>query len=114
MTIGQPSPLYRGPEGGSGWGATCHANGGFYASWCINRKADGGLELPAKIVQQRLGHSSIMMTMDIYGHLFPSDDDGAALAEAERALLGNADAPRLSGTAGASSGSRRGLGHLPG
>ena len=66
-----------------------HALRHFYASWCINRKADGGLELPPKIVQQRLGHSSIMMTMDIYGHLFPSDDDGAALAEAERALLGS-------------------------
>jgi integrase len=43
----------------------------FYASWCINRKVDGGLELPAKVVQERLGHSSIMMTMDVYGHLFP-------------------------------------------
>jgi integrase len=64
-----------------------HALRHFYASWCINRKADGGLELPAKLVQQRLGHSSIVMTMDIYGHLFPSDDDGAALAEAERLLL---------------------------
>ena len=27
----------------------------FYASWCINRKVDGGLELPLKIVQTRLG-----------------------------------------------------------
>jgi hypothetical protein len=43
---------------------------------CINRKVDGGLELPAKIVQERLGHSSIVMTMDTYGHLFPSADDG--------------------------------------
>lgn len=65
-----------------------HALRHFYASWCINRKADGGLELPGKIVQQRLGHSSIVMTMDTYGHLFASSDDGAALAEAERALLG--------------------------
>ncbi len=60
----------------------------FYASWCINRKDDGGLELPAKIVQARLGHASIVMTMDTYGHLFPSQDDGAELASAERALLG--------------------------
>ena len=59
----------------------------FYASWCINRKADGGLELPAKVVQERLGHSSILMTMDTYGHLFPRGDDGAELANAERALL---------------------------
>jgi integrase len=42
----------------------------FYASWCINRTADGGLGLPAKVVQERLGHSSIMMTLDVYGHLF--------------------------------------------
>jgi integrase len=60
----------------------------FYASWCINRKADGGLELPLKIVQHRLGHKSIHMTADVYGHLFPSGDDGAELAAAEKALLG--------------------------
>jgi integrase len=60
----------------------------FYASWCINRKEDGGLGLPLKIVQHRLGHSSIQMTADIYGHLFPSEDGGAELAAAQRALLG--------------------------
>lgn len=60
----------------------------FYASWCINRRADGGLELPAKVVQERLGHSTIAMTLDTYGHLFPSGDDGAELEAAERALLG--------------------------
>jgi integrase len=64
-----------------------HALRHFYASWCINRKADGGLELPPKIVQARLGHASIVMTMDRYGHLFPSNDDGSELAGAERALL---------------------------
>src|SRR5262249_2443331 len=31
----------------------------FYALWCINRKANGGLELPPKEVQVRMGHSSI-------------------------------------------------------
>jgi integrase len=60
----------------------------FYASWCINRRADGGLELPAKVVQARLGHASIVMTLDTYGHLFPRGDDEAELAAAERALLG--------------------------
>jgi integrase len=60
----------------------------FYASWCINRREDGGLELPAKVVQHRLGHSSIVMTLDRYGHLFPSKDDGSEMAEAERALWG--------------------------
>jgi len=58
-----------------------------YASWCINRKVDGGLELPPKTVQQRMGHASIAITMDVYGHLFPSGDDGAELAAAEMALL---------------------------
>jgi len=48
-----------------------HALRHFYASWCINRKVDGGLELPPKLVQERLGHATITMTMDVYGHLFP-------------------------------------------
>jgi integrase len=60
----------------------------FYASWCINRRVDGGLELPLKLVQARLGHASIQMTADRYGHLFPRGDDGAELAAAERAFLG--------------------------
>ncbi|MDX0199080.1 tyrosine-type recombinase/integrase [Sinorhizobium meliloti] len=64
-----------------------HALRHFYASWCINRRKDGGLELPPKVVQERLGHSSIMMTMDVYGHLFPRSDDGDEMAEAERAFL---------------------------
>ncbi len=63
-----------------------HALRHFYASWCINRRKDGGLELPPKVVQERLGHSTIAMTMDTYGHLFPSDDDGQEMAEAERAF----------------------------
>lgn len=60
----------------------------FYASWCINRQQDGGLGLPAKVVQERLGHSSITLTMDVYGHLFPRGDDAEELAAAERSLLG--------------------------
>ena len=65
-----------------------HALRHFFASWCINRREDGGLELPAKVIQERLGHSSIVITMDVYGHLFPRGDDAAKLAEAERHLLG--------------------------
>jgi integrase len=61
----------------------------FYASWCINRRIDGGLELPLKVVQARLGHASIQMTADRYGHLFPRGDDGAELAAAEKAFLGS-------------------------
>jgi hypothetical protein len=49
------------------WGI--HALRHFYASWCINRRMDGGLELPLKVVQARLGHASIQMTADVYGHL---------------------------------------------
>jgi integrase len=64
-----------------------HAFRHFFASWCINRKADGGRELPAKVVQGLLGHGSIVMTLDRYGHLFPRGDDRAELAEAARALL---------------------------
>jgi integrase len=59
----------------------------FFASWCINRRADGGLELPAKLAQERLGHASIAMTLDTYGHLFPRGEDPAELAAAEEALL---------------------------
>jgi integrase len=59
----------------------------FYASWCINRRVDGGLELSLKLVQSRLGHASIQMTADTYGHLFPRGDDGSELAAAERVLM---------------------------
>jgi integrase len=44
-------------------------------------------ELPLKLVQTRLGHASIQMTADTYGHLFPRGDDGSELAAAERAFL---------------------------
>jgi integrase len=60
----------------------------FYASWCINSREDGGLGLSAKAAQGRLGHSTIAMTLDTYGHLFPRGDDGSELAAAEKSLLG--------------------------
>ena len=62
----------------------------WFASWCINRREDGGLGLPPKIVQERMGHSTIAMTMDTYGHLFPRDDDGSELAAAADLILANA------------------------
>jgi integrase len=66
-----------------------HALRHFFASWCINPIELGGQGLSSKIVQQLLGHSSIVMTMDTYGHLFPADKDAhLRLAAAERALLG--------------------------
>ena len=64
-----------------------HALRHFYAAWCINRRKDGGLELPPKTVQARLGHATIVLTLDRYGHLFPSSDDGAELAAAEKAIF---------------------------
>jgi integrase len=59
----------------------------FFASWCLNRKPEGR-ELRPQEVQSLLGHSSIVMTMDVYGHLFPRSSDKAELAQATRALLG--------------------------
>ncbi|MDP9591323.1 UNVERIFIED_ORG: integrase [Shinella zoogloeoides] len=64
-----------------------HALRHWYASWLINRKSDGGLELPAKTVQTRMGHSSIQVTFDTYEHLFPSMDEGAEMAAAEKVLF---------------------------
>lgn len=59
-----------------------HALRHWFASWCINRKEEGGLALPPKTVQDRMGHSTIALTMDRYSHLFPSNDDGSELAAA--------------------------------
>jgi integrase len=64
-----------------------HALRHFYASWCVNSREDGGLGLSAKAAQSRLGHSTIAMTLDTYGHLFPRGDDGSELEVAEKALL---------------------------
>jgi integrase len=58
----------------------------FFASWCINRTKDGGLGLPPKNVQDRMGHATIAITLDTYGHLFKGDDDGE-LDAAANALL---------------------------
>jgi len=62
-----------------------HAFRHFFASWCI--KDRGGRELPPKQVQHLLGHSSIVMTLDTYGHLFREAGDRTELAEATRLLL---------------------------
>ncbi|MEF2557590.1 site-specific integrase [Aurantimonas sp. C2-5-R2] len=64
-----------------------HALRHFYASWCINRKEDGGLGLPPKVVQERLGHSSIQMTLDVYGHLFDKGDTMTEMDSAADMLL---------------------------
>jgi integrase len=59
-----------------------HALRHFYASWCAS------IGLSMKVVQARMGHSNIAITMDTYTHLFPDDaDDGKKLATAEKALM---------------------------
>jgi hypothetical protein len=60
-----------------------HALRHFCASWLIEQ------EFSAKRIQAWLGHSSITMTFDTYGHLFPSlEDDHAKLAAGELAVVG--------------------------
>jgi integrase len=62
----------------------------FYASWCIDRGQ------PPKVIQERLGHSSITMTFDRYGHLFPRVDDSDEIEAAELAVV-NATQTRHAG-----------------
>jgi integrase len=58
-----------------------HALRHFFASWVIERG------FSPKRVQALLGHSSIQMTFDVYGHLFPSlEDDHAKFAAGELAI----------------------------
>ena len=60
-----------------------HALRHFFASWAIERG------FSPKRLQNLLGHSSIQMTFDVYGHLFPSlEDDHAKFAAGELALIG--------------------------
>ncbi|MBV9826120.1 MAG: site-specific integrase [Alphaproteobacteria bacterium] len=60
-----------------------HALRHFFASWAIERG------FSPKRLQSLLGHSSIQMTFDRYGHLFPSpEDDHAKFAAGEAALVG--------------------------
>jgi integrase len=44
----------------------------------------------AKRVQTIMGHSSIQVTFDTYGHLFPAEDDSALLQQLQARLLGPA------------------------
>lgn len=60
-----------------------HALRHFFASWAIERG------FTPKRVQVLLGHSSIQMTFDTYGHLFPSlEDDHAKFEAGATALVG--------------------------
>ncbi len=60
-----------------------HALRHFYASWIIEQG------FSPKKCQTLLGHSSIQMTFDTYGHLFPDPkEDLAKLEAAELKLVG--------------------------
>ena len=59
----------------------------FFASFLINRRADGGLELPPKTVQTWMGHSTIAMTLDVYSHLWPASGDATAVVTDLERLL---------------------------
>jgi integrase len=59
-----------------------HALRHFFASWIIEQ------DFSPKRAQALLGHSSIQMTFDRYGHLFPNpDDDHARFAAGELSVL---------------------------
>ena len=61
----------------------CHALRHFFASLGI----EAGFS--PKRLQTLLGHASITMTYDVYGHLFPNpEDDHARFAAIERAVTG--------------------------
>jgi integrase len=58
-----------------------HVTRHFYASWLIRQG------VPPKRVQALMGHATIKLTLDTYGHLWPDDADDAKLEAAEAALL---------------------------
>lgn len=66
-TDGEGNPIARAKYG-------MHALRHFFASWVIQASEQGGLGYPPKKAQVVLGHSTIQMTMDVYGHLFPDDE----------------------------------------
>jgi integrase len=66
--------------------ATPHDLRHFYASTLIRSGAS------VKVVQTRLGHSSAKTTLDVYGHLFPDEEDRTRQA-VEDVLTGGLIAP---------------------
>jgi integrase len=54
----------------------------FYCAWLIAQNMN------IKRIQTLMGHSSIRVTLDTYGHLLPQEDDHDKLAAAERELIG--------------------------
>jgi len=64
-----------------------HSARHFYASWLLNA-APEGQGMTMQEAQALLGHSSIQMTCDVYGHLFPRADESERMETAVRSLLG--------------------------
>jgi integrase len=54
----------------------------FFASWLIDQG------FGPKRIQALMGHASITMTFDTYGHLFNDEDEHAKFAAAELAIVG--------------------------
>jgi integrase len=54
----------------------------YHASLCANSIDRGGLGLTMKETQDRLGHATLAMTADLYGHLFPETKETAQRLEA--------------------------------
>jgi hypothetical protein len=79
---------------------------------CSAGTQDGGLGLPLKTVQVRMGQSTLAMTADTYGQLFPSQDDAEVLAAGERGADGGAPVIRSPARPGLLAGAR-GLTHRP-
>jgi integrase len=74
------APLQRAALGEAKYGL--HSLRHFFASWAIEQG------FTPKRLQALLGHSSIQMTFDTYGHLFPSlEDDHAKFAAGEAGIL---------------------------
>jgi integrase len=65
-----------------GLGTGLHRYRHWFASWLIDQG------FGPKRVQALMGHSTIQMTFDTYGHLFPQDDDAERFAAGELALVG--------------------------
>ena len=62
---------------------TWHCNRHF----AISRWIEAGLQ--PKAVQTFAGHASLQMTMDLYGHLFPSESHGKAMDHIADELFAN-------------------------
>lgn len=64
-----------------------HAFRHFFASWCLNPVDRGGLGMQLFEVSRLMGHSSIKITADIYGHLLPGGDHHSKFAAGARAIF---------------------------